>query len=112
MHSGGRGRQISNFEASLDCRVSSGQLGLHTENLSQKAKKKDFKRNTTDASHPDDKQGYLNILPTSIGFYTFQALCENVKKGSGMDISQAVLKHWGAAQDFMLGVTTGLFSAD
>jgi hypothetical protein len=37
---GGRGRQISEFEASLVYKVSSGQPGLYREILSRKTKKK------------------------------------------------------------------------
>jgi hypothetical protein len=40
---GGRGRQISEFEASLVYKVSSGQPGLHRETLSWKKKKKEKK---------------------------------------------------------------------
>jgi hypothetical protein len=36
----GRGRRVSEFEASLVYRVSPGQPGLHRENLSRKTKKK------------------------------------------------------------------------
>jgi hypothetical protein len=38
-HSGGRGRRISELEASLVYRVSPGQPGLHRETLSRKKKK-------------------------------------------------------------------------
>jgi hypothetical protein len=44
---GGRGRRISDFEASLVYRVSSrtaGQPGLHRETLAQKTKKKKKKK--------------------------------------------------------------------
>jgi hypothetical protein len=39
MYLEGRGRQISDFEASLVYRVSSGQPGIHREMLSQKPNK-------------------------------------------------------------------------
>jgi hypothetical protein len=42
---GGRGRWISEFEASLVYRMSSGQPGLHRETLSQKKKKKKKNKN-------------------------------------------------------------------
>jgi hypothetical protein len=38
---GGRGRQISEFEARLVYRVTSGQPRLHRETLSQKKRKKE-----------------------------------------------------------------------
>jgi hypothetical protein len=41
---GGRSRWISEFEASLVYRVSSGQPGLHRETLSQKNRKKEKKK--------------------------------------------------------------------
>jgi hypothetical protein len=41
---GGRGRQISEFEASLVYKVSSRTAGLHRETLSQKTKKKKRKK--------------------------------------------------------------------
>jgi hypothetical protein len=40
---GGRGKQISEFEASLVYRMSLGQLGLYRETLSQKTKTKQNK---------------------------------------------------------------------
>jgi hypothetical protein len=40
-HLGGRGRWISEFEASLVFRMSPGQPGLHKETLSQKTKEMD-----------------------------------------------------------------------
>jgi hypothetical protein len=53
---GGRGRQISEFEASLVYKVSSRTSGLHRETLSQKKQKQKQKQNKT---NPKQKEHWL-----------------------------------------------------
>jgi hypothetical protein len=47
---GGRGKQISDFEANLVCKGSSGQPGLHKETLSQQTNKQTNKTKMLEGS--------------------------------------------------------------
>jgi hypothetical protein len=64
---GGRGRRISEFEASLVYKVSSGQLGLYRETLSRKQTNKQTKtkqNKTKEKERKEDKRRKKETEPS------------------------------------------------